>query len=948
MCDNQFLLGHESTELKRTPSVHSHNHFKHRGKIRPIDFVLVAKTDENLENRKRRRAFFRNLRKRRLKISEPIISQDGKSKFWRVFASFDLLCDVAEDLNVRLPTVENDIQVTVWYDKALQKIRDWWDGIDPFKVENSYFPKEKLYFADLFDKNRRSEFLNGNNKAKLFCQMERTRLVSYVLECTPFGDDKPEQIGKSILIELGILTAAYPCHDGPLLTDFVNQIPNNNRQKLQKEWACFLHIFKYQPISAIKEYFGVKIAFYYAWLGFYTTYLLPAALIGVLCFFYGCLSSIWFEPVEEICYPKNASLYYMCPLCDNICSYYHLKDFSCLYAKVTHFFDNDVTAFYAIFMSIWSVVYLEYWKRQQWTLSYNWHTMDFYEEEVVRPQYSASAKKIRRNPITGKMEPTVSKKEQFFKITGGFSVVVFFITLVIAALVGVIVYRAVIFGVLLSSGGNLRTNSKLFVTGTAACINLVVINVLKLVYKRLALVMTEWENPRTRSLYEKSFTVKMFWFQFCNTYASVFYVAFFKSEFFVGWSGNYQRFGAKEYRLEGCSAQGCFLELCVQLIILMGGQQLLGNFVELLLPNLRKKYNSWRHDIKKPTDVPVWEADYQLVSQDCLSLFWEYQEVALQYGFVTMFVAAFPLAPLIALITNLVEIRIDAINMIHSFRRPVGYKSEGIGVWHDILTTVTALAVLVNGFVLAITSEFIPRLVYQYQFSPDGSLKGYVNWSLSSFNVSDFTERERPDDPFAHVGKAQPFCRFPGFHESTKPYSFNKIHWEIMAIRLTFAFLFQWIVTAASRILSWIIPDRPRALDLKIKREEYLAHCALRDYKVRTGKRKPDKDTVSGSDEEEDTRFSSFSNKNHLRNRKEKSNSTRNISKSNRNPKNNTLHENKDNYGSTHNNVDNVDMERLLSPDPPEINVQPASPREPEQQSDRDESYTENYLNQML
>lgn len=57
-----------------------------------------------------------------------------------------------------------------------------------------------------------------------------------------------------------------------------------------------------------------------------------------------------------------------------------------------------------------------------------------------------------------------------------------------------------------------------------------------------------------------------------------------------------------------------------------------------------------------------------------------------------MFVAAFPLAPLIALITNLVEIRIDAINMIHSFRRPVGYKSEGIGVWHDILTTVTAVS----------------------------------------------------------------------------------------------------------------------------------------------------------------------------------------------------------------------------------------------------------------
>lgn len=93
---------------------------------------------------------------------------------------------------------------------------------------------------------------------------------------------------------------------------------------------------------------------------------------------------------------------------------------------------------------------------------------------------------------------------------------------------GVIVYRAVIFGVLIASDGSLRRNSKLFVTGTAATINLIVINILKLVYRKLALIMTEWENPRTRSSYEKSFTLKMFWFQFCNMFSSVFYVAFFK------------------------------------------------------------------------------------------------------------------------------------------------------------------------------------------------------------------------------------------------------------------------------------------------------------------------------------------------------------------------------------------------------------------------------------
>ena len=39
-------------------------------------------------------------------------------------------------------------------------------------------------------------------------------------------------------------------------------------------------------------------------------------------------------------------------------------------------------------------------------------------------------------------------------------------------------------------------------------------------------------------------------------------------------------------------------------------------------------------------------------------------ELAIQYGFITLFVAAFPLAPLFALINNALEIRLDAIKVI--------------------------------------------------------------------------------------------------------------------------------------------------------------------------------------------------------------------------------------------------------------------------------------------
>ena len=93
------------------------------------------------------------------------------------------------------------------------------------------------------------------------------------------------------------------------------------------------------------------------------------------------------------------------------------------------------------------------------------------------------------------------------------------------------------------------------------------------------------------------------------------------------------------------------------------------------------------------------------------------------------------------------------------------------------------------------------------------------------------------------------FCyRYPGFHEKEYPNRYSIVHWNLMTIRLCFAFLFQWVVSGAGRILAWIIPDKPRSLDLKIKRQEYLSKESLRKYKIRTGKRRPDPN--KGSDHE--------------------------------------------------------------------------------------------------
>lgn len=68
------------------------------------------------------------------------------------------------------------------------------------------------------------------------------------------------------------------------------RIPGSTRNLLYNEWASIRKWYRYQPLDYVKEYFGVKIALYFAWLGFYTHMLVPAAVVGLACFVYSCVT----------------------------------------------------------------------------------------------------------------------------------------------------------------------------------------------------------------------------------------------------------------------------------------------------------------------------------------------------------------------------------------------------------------------------------------------------------------------------------------------------------------------------------------------------------------------------------------------------------------------------------------------------------------------------------
>lgn len=124
---------------------------------------------------------------------------------------------------------------------------------------------------------------------------------------------------------------------------------------------------------------------------------------------------------------------------------------------------------------------------------------------------------------------------------------------VIVVVVGVVVYRVVVFVFLSGSFDKLVQKCvRLIILVIVVFFNFLVINFLKFFYSKLVVWLIDWENLLICMDYEDSFMWKMYMFQFVNMYVFIFYIVFFKFGFVVGILGRYNRISGN-YWLDGCS-----------------------------------------------------------------------------------------------------------------------------------------------------------------------------------------------------------------------------------------------------------------------------------------------------------------------------------------------------------------------------------------------------------
>ncbi|XP_061550773.1 anoctamin-8-like isoform X2 [Phycodurus eques] len=228
-----------------------------------------------------------------------------------------------------------------------------------------------------------------------------------------------------------------------------------------------------QPLDDICDYFGVKIGMYFAWLGFYTNSMLYPAVIGFL---------LW------------------------------------ILAEADQTSQDICCVVFALFNVVWATLFLERWKRREAELAYRWGTLDTPAESLEEPRPQFRGVK-RCSPITG--------CEEFYYPPWKRAVFRWLVSLPICLLCLCFVFLIMLLCLELQEvvmeiqelPGIARFIPKILLAIT--------VTICDEVYKKIAYWLNDMENYRLQSAYDNNLIIKMVFFEFINSYLSLFYIGFY-------------------------------------------------------------------------------------------------------------------------------------------------------------------------------------------------------------------------------------------------------------------------------------------------------------------------------------------------------------------------------------------------------------------------------------
>ncbi|KAF2766446.1 DUF590-domain-containing protein [Teratosphaeria nubilosa] len=445
-----------------------------------------------------------------------------------------------------------------------------------------------------------------------------------------------------------------------------------------------------QDLDEIRDRLGEKIAFYFAFTQSYFTFLLFPAGLGLVS-----------------------------------------------WALLGHF-----SALYAVAVSLWCVVFTEWWKHQEHDLSIRWGVRGVGTIESKRHEFKAAKETV--DPVTG-------EKQQVFPATDRLQRQVLQIPFAIAAAFVLGSLIATCFGIEIFISEVYDGPLKSLLVFLPTVLLTTLMPVLSGFLTTAATRLTDYENYETHTQYERALTAKIFVLNFITSYLPIFLTAFVYVPFgsiIVPYLDVFQLtvrpFAENEKQLKTPSTPAQFTinpaRLRKQVIYFTVTAQIVNFGMEIVVPYLKrqgfikfKEMQSKRAEkaggitpspgVDDPVDEKEFLARVRSEAElDVYNVYDDLREMVIQYGYLTLFSVIWPLVPVSFLINNWIELRADAVKICVEMQRPTPWRADTIGPWLDAITFLTWLGSLTTS-----------ALVYMFSndgLGPDGRPTDIKAWVL--------------------------------------------------------------------------------------------------------------------------------------------------------------------------------------------------------------------------